>query len=96
MFFWTTLYFRSVTVAPTWLVTPPSQNLNWPSGKLQPPAEFLSLGHILILSFWIVSKDIYMKNPEQGKMEEIKVLIIRFNIVTTFRQKIGSAKAKRD
>ena len=42
------LYFPSVTVAPTWLVTPPSQNFNWPSGKLQPPAEFLSLGHILI------------------------------------------------
>lgn len=36
MFFWTTQYFHSVTVATTWQVIPLSQNLNWPSGKLEP------------------------------------------------------------
>lgn len=74
MFFWTTLYFHSVTAAPTWLVTPLSLNLNSLCGKFQHSAEFLSfglhftcrnlhntftLGH---LSFWTLSQHIYVKN----------------------------------
>lgn len=89
MFFWITLYFPSVTVAPIWQVTPPSQNLNWPSGKLQPSAEFLSLGHILILS-----SGFYQRRYAYGKVEGIKVLIISLIQLLLLGRNLAEQKLK--